>query len=139
MDPHQDKVLMEVILSSIQVVLNKGKELVVVEVVVMMVVQQVAVEVVVEAQVHVLVKLVDQQVNHPHLDQEQITEIEEEIITHLVMVGHQLEEEVQVHKEQIQVLHNIMVEEMEVLVYNYQSVEPQPIMVVAVVLLYTIL
>ena len=139
MDPHQDKVLMEVILSSIQVVLNKGKELVVVEVVVMIALPMADLVVVVEAQVHVLVKLVDHQVNHPHLDQEQITEIEEEIITHLVMVGHQLEEEVQVHKEQIQVLHNIMVEEMEVLVYNYQSVEPQPIMVVAALLPYTIL
>ena len=139
MHPHQDKVLMEVILSSIQVVLNKGKELVVEEVVVMIVLHQADLAVVVEAQVHVLVKLVDHQVNHPHLDQEQITEIEEEIITHLVMVGHQLEEEVQVHKEQIQVLHNIMVEEMEVLVYNYQSVEPQPIMVVAALLPYTLL
>ena len=120
MDPHQHKVLMEVILSSIQVVLNKGKELVVVEVVVMIVLHQAEVVVLVEAQVPVLVLLEDHQLNHLHLDQEQITEIEEEIITHLVMVGHQLEEEVQVHKEQIQVLHNIMVEEMEVLVYNYQ-------------------
>ena len=97
MDPHQDKVLMEVILSSIQEVLNKGKELVVVEVVVMIVLPMVDLVVLVEAQVHVLVLLVYQQLNHPHLDQEQITEIEEEIITRLVMVGHQLEEEVQVH------------------------------------------
>ena len=101
MDPHQDKVLMEVILSSIQVVLNKGKELVVVEVVVMIALPMADLVVVVEAQVHVLVKLVDHQVNHPHLDQEQITEIEEEIITHLVMVGHQLEEEVQVGGETV--------------------------------------
>jgi hypothetical protein len=32
-----------------------------------------------------------------------------------------------------------MVEEMEVLVYNYQSVEPQPIMVAVVVLLLSII
>ena len=92
MDQVQHKVLMEVILSSILVVLNKDKELVVAEVLVMMVVQQVAVEVLVEAHLHVLLLQEDQHLNHPHLDQEQIMEIEEEIITHLVVVGRQLEE-----------------------------------------------
>ena len=99
MDPHHHNVLMEVIRSLVLVGLNKGKELVVVEVVVMMVVQQVAVEVVVEAQVPVLLLQEGQQLNHPHLDQEQITDSVEEIITHLAVVGHQLEEGVQLHKE----------------------------------------
>ena len=116
----EHKVLMEVILSSIQVVLNKGKELVVEEVVVIIALQLVEMVVQVEEDLHVLLLQGDQQLNHPHLDQEQIMEIEEEIITHLVVVGRQLEEEVQVHKELIVVLHNIMVAEMEVLVYNYQ-------------------
>ena len=98
-DQVQHQVLMEVILSSILVVLNKDKELVVAEVLVMMVLQQVAVEVLVEEHLHVLLLQEDQHLNHPHLDQEQIMEIEEEIITHLVVVGVQLEEEVQLHKE----------------------------------------
>ena len=95
----EHKVLMEVILSSIQVVLNKGKELVVEEVVVIIALQLVEMVVQVEEDLHVLLLQGDQQLNHPHLDQEQIMEIEEEIITHLVVVGVQLEEEVQLHKE----------------------------------------
>tara|TARA_A100001035_G_C27600596_1_gene416302 strand:- start:303 stop:497 length:195 start_codon:yes stop_codon:yes gene_type:complete len=57
--------------------------------------------VVVEADLHVLILLVDQQLNHPHLDQEQIMEIEVVTMVIILMVGHQVEEEVQVHKELI--------------------------------------
>tara|TARA_B100000287_G_scaffold288756_1_gene272079 strand:- start:349 stop:705 length:357 start_codon:yes stop_codon:yes gene_type:complete len=90
---------MEVIRSLVLVVLNKGKELVV-EVEELLMITKMENLVVVE-EVHLQLPLLqeDHQLNHPHLDQEQIMETEEEIITHLAVVGHQLEEEVQMDKE----------------------------------------
>ena len=86
---------MEVIPSSIQVVLNKDKELVV-EVEELWMIIKMEKMVVVE-EVHLQLPLLQEghQLNRPHLELEQITDIEEEIITHLAVVGHQLEEEVQ--------------------------------------------
>ena len=62
--------------------------------------------------------VVDLQHNQVHMVQELIMEIEEEtMLMDLVAVGHQLEEEVQVHKEQIH-LPKFQAVGMEELVYN---------------------
>ena len=88
---------MEVIVSLIQVVLNKGKELVVeVEQLIIPLILQEDQVVVVEEHLHIQIGQVDQQHNHPHLDQEQIMDNLVEDIKILiqellvVLVGHQL-------------------------------------------------
>tara|TARA_B100000123_G_C25510894_1_gene332226 strand:- start:6 stop:413 length:408 start_codon:yes stop_codon:yes gene_type:complete len=88
---------MEVIVSLIQVVLNKGKELVVeVEQLIIPLIFKEDQVVVVEEHLHIQIRQVDQQHNHPHLDQEQIMDNLVEDIKILiqellvVLVGHQL-------------------------------------------------
>ena len=88
---------MEVIVSLIQVVLNKGKELVVeVEQLIIPLILQEDQVVVVEEHLHIQIGQVDQQHNHPHLDQEQIMD---NLVEHIkilvqellvVLVGHHL-------------------------------------------------
>ena len=88
---------MEVIVSLIQVVLNKGKELVVeVEQLIIPLIFKEDQVVVVEEHLHIQIRQVDQQHNHPHLDQEQIMDnlvqdikiLVQELL--VVLVGHQL-------------------------------------------------
>ena len=93
---------MEVIVSLIQVVLNKGKELVVeVEQLIIPLIFKEDQVVVVEEHLHIQIRQVDQQHNHPHLDQEQIMDNLVEDIKILiqellvVLVGHQLVVEAQ--------------------------------------------
>ena len=88
---------MEVIVSLIQVVLNKGKELVVeVEQLIIPLILEEDQVVVVEEHLHIQIRQVDQQHNHPHLVQEQIMDNLAEDIKILVqellvvLVGHQL-------------------------------------------------
>ena len=88
---------MEVIVSLIQVVLNKGKELVVeVEQLIIPLILQEDQVVVVEEHLHIQIGQVDQQHNRPHLDQEQIMDNLVEDIKILiqellvVLVGHHL-------------------------------------------------
>ena len=88
---------MEVIVSLIQVVLYKGKELVVeVEQLIIPLILQEDQVVVVEEHLHIQIMQVEQQHNHLHLDQEQIMDnlvqdikiLVQELL--VVLVGHQL-------------------------------------------------
>ena len=88
---------MEVIRSLVLVVLNKGKELVVeVEQLIIPLIFKEDQVVVVEEHLHIQIRQVDQQHNHPHLDQEQIMDnlvqdikiLVQELL--VVLVGHQL-------------------------------------------------